>query len=129
MSHTFEGKKANIFYNAMFDRSDEVEFIDKETGAKVRIDVDDLLKFIEEEYEPYNKPVQYGEFVGLELTDFYCNGFFGRNYDLEGSVVIDNTHNSLTVRTTEGIVRTAYFEDGWQLRDMRSLIKEWSEDK
>lgn len=127
MSHTFEGKKANIFFDNGFDRSGEVEFIDKETGQKVKIDVDDLMRFIEEEYEPYNKPVQYSEFVGLEIANFYCNGFFGREYDLAGSVVIDNTHDSLTVRTTEGIVRTAYFNDGWET-EMRKLVKEWSED-
>ena len=38
-----------------------VEFIDNKTGQKVEIDFDDLIRFIEEEYKPYNKSVNYCE--------------------------------------------------------------------
>ncbi len=50
MAHTFHGKRANIFFNAQFDKRDHIEIIDKETGDTVKIDVDDLLNFLETEY-------------------------------------------------------------------------------
>lgn len=50
MAHTFHGKKANIFFNALLDKNDYVTIIDKVNGQKVEIDMDDLLEFINEEY-------------------------------------------------------------------------------
>jgi hypothetical protein len=69
------------------------------------------------------------EFVGLEIKDFYCNGFFGRRYDLDGSIIIDSGYNYITVRTKNGDIATAVFEEGWQLNEMRELIEGWTREK
>jgi hypothetical protein len=66
MSHTYQGKRANIFYNGLFDRRDYIEIIDKETGDEVKIDVDDILNFLEEEYYPHNKSNKV-EFKYMEI--------------------------------------------------------------
>lgn len=50
MAHTFHGKKANIHFNSMFDKDSYITIIDKITGQKIEIDVDDLLEFINQEY-------------------------------------------------------------------------------
>lgn len=63
--------------------------------------------------------------IGREIQDFYCNGFFGREYDNSGSRIIAEGHDWITIRTIDGVVRTAQFEEGWQLHDMQSLIDRW----
>lgn len=50
MAHTFQGKSVNIFFNALFDESDELTIIDKETGNKIKVDVSDILNFVAQEY-------------------------------------------------------------------------------
>jgi hypothetical protein len=65
------------------------------------------------------------EFVGLEIKDFYCNGFFGRRFDLEGSIIIDNGCDYITIRTPNGDVETAYFDGGWK-SEMREFVEEWT---
>jgi hypothetical protein len=69
--------------------------------------------------------IKHNEFVGTEITDFYCNGFFGRRYDLEGSIIISSGKDFITVRTLEGDVETAYFSDGWESQ-MRDFIQDWT---
>jgi hypothetical protein len=91
-------------------------------------------EYAEEVHEAINfllgkvNDVKPREFVGLEIKDFYCNGFFGRRYDLEGSIIIDNGYDYITVRTKDGDFATAFFDDGWK-SEMRYFVEEWTRDK
>lgn len=67
-----------------------------------------------------------GQFVGLELTDFYCKGFFGRRYDLAGSKITDSGTDYITILDKQGMSCTATFADGWQRREMVEQIEEWT---
>lgn len=48
--------------------------------------------------------------VGRIITNFYCNGYFGRNYDLEGSEIIAEGDEYLVIRKENGIVKTCNFQ-------------------
>jgi hypothetical protein len=91
-------------------------------------------KYPEEVYEAINfllskaSDIKPREFVGLEIKDFYCNGFFGRRYDLEGAIIIDSGFNYITVRTRDGDMATAVFDDGWE-SEMRDFVEEWTKTK
>jgi hypothetical protein len=39
--------------------------------------------------------------VGKKITDFYCNGFAGRRYDLAGSIIESEGKDWIVIRTTE----------------------------
>lgn len=87
--------------------------------------VEKLEKIIEELIKEKSR-VKYNEFVGIEIKDFFCNGFFGsREYDLEGAMIIENTDKILTVRKRNGQIAQANLE-GW---DMREHINEWTTEK
>lgn len=62
-------------------------------------------------------------YEGKEIRSFYCNGFFGRRYDLTGSVIVSNTWDSITIETPEGEVITADLT-GWEA-GMQELIEDW----
>lgn len=70
--------------------------------------------------------VQSGQFEGQVLTDFYCDGFFGRRYDLSGCIIIQSGTDFITIRDNDGEESTATFAEGWQRRDMAKLIEEWT---
>tara|TARA_R110002020_G_scaffold29265_13_gene92527 strand:+ start:23 stop:256 length:234 start_codon:yes stop_codon:yes gene_type:complete len=40
--------------------------------------------------------------IGLKITDFYCNGFAGRRYDLTDSIIEAEGRDWIVIRTTEG---------------------------
>jgi hypothetical protein len=40
--------------------------------------------------------------IGKELTDFYCNGFAGRRYDLEGSIIEAEGRDWIVIRPLDG---------------------------
>ena len=48
--------------------------------------------------------------VGRIITNFYCNGYFGRNYDLDGSEIIVEGDEYLVIRKENGIVKTCNFQ-------------------
>ncbi len=59
--------------------------------------------------------------IGRVITDFYCNGFFGRDYDLTGAVIIGEGDDWLVIRKTDG---TLAFTDfiGW---DKEEHLDKW----
>lgn len=58
------------------------------------------------------------------IKDFYCNGYFGRRYDLRGSQIIDESNYSITISVQEtGEVLTATFED---VETKEETKKEWT---
>jgi hypothetical protein len=68
--------------------------------------------------------VKYNEFIGMEIKDFYCNGFFDRDYSLEGSMIIENTDKLLTIRKPNGEILQADMGE-W---DMREHVEEWTKE-
>lgn len=85
---------------------------------------------IEQTHTDYKRMAQ--EFVGDELSDMYCNGFFGRIYDLDGAEITriyDSDYDDaivIEVRKEDGKYEYGYFDSHW--RDWESVyktIKEW----
>lgn len=70
--------------------------------------------------------VQRNDFVGRVITDSYCNGFFGSRYDLEGSIILENSMDYITIEDTNGNPHTVYVEDGWAKRELSSLLEQWT---
>jgi hypothetical protein len=48
--------------------------------------------------------------VGRIIHDGYCNGFFGRNYDLYDSVIIAEGDEYIVIRKKNGIVDFGNFQ-------------------
>jgi len=48
--------------------------------------------------------------IGRIITDSYCNGFFGRNYDLSGSEIIAEADEYIVIIKENGIVEFANFQ-------------------
>lgn len=103
-----------------FNSVSEVEqyFNDNQFDDEVHQAVEFLLQKVND--------VTDGQFEGKVITDFYCNGFFGRRYDLSGSVIVQSTSNSITIQDNDGLEWTATFSEGWQLREMAKTIREWT---
>jgi hypothetical protein len=71
-------------------------------------------------------PHYHNKFVGIIITDSFCNGFFGsRTFNLQGSEIIESGHDWITVLTTDGEQLTAEFEEDW-VYEMENYIREWS---
>lgn len=49
--------------------------------------------------------------IGKEITDFYCNGFFGRVYDMTGAIILAEGESWIVVRLDSGEVRFTSFQD------------------
>ncbi len=64
--------------------------------------------------------------IGLKITDFYCNGFFGRTYNLAGSTILHAGKDYLVIRTEEGYVTSAWFDNRYSFEDVRSFIEDWT---
>jgi hypothetical protein len=60
--------------------------------------------------------------IGRKILDFYCNGYFGREYDLASSKIEGEGYDWLVVRTYEGNVRVATFENPSEKQEM---IETW----
>lgn len=59
----------------------------------------------------------------MTIRNFYCNGFFGRRYDLENAEIIAESDYTITIRTEEGEVITAAFDDTETKKKMK---EEWT---
>jgi len=112
---TWKGREKMVFENI---EQIKTYFSEHQFQSEVHEAIDFLLERVND--------VQSGEFVGRTITDYYCNGFFGRRYDLTGSEIIENGNNFITIRDPDGADHTTYFSPGWQIRDMRTLIEEWT---
>jgi hypothetical protein len=67
--------------------------------------------------------VRRNEFQGLELKNYYCDGYFGsREYNMQDAIVIENTENLITARKRDGQIVQAHFDEG---EDVRVLVKSW----
>lgn len=69
--------------------------------------------------------IRHDEFVGLEIQDGYCEGFFGgQSFGYQGAIIVSSGKDFFTVRRTDGKLDTAYFDDGWE-DYMREAIYKW----
>lgn len=48
--------------------------------------------------------------VGRIITDGYCNGFFGRDYDFNGSEIIAEGEEYIVIRKPNGIIEFGNFQ-------------------
>jgi len=70
------------------------------------------------------------KFIGEQIISFYCNGFFGRRYDLTGSLILDvyetDGLKELKIRTKEHeIERTEFGYLPWSV--VLGYLKDWTE--
>jgi len=61
--------------------------------------------------------------TGKKIKDFYCNGFFGRNYDLTDARIEGEGDDWIVVRMTDGSVEIASFMDNGEKED---YIAKWT---
>lgn len=54
--------------------------------------------------------IKYMGNVGRIIENFYCNGFFGRDYDFSGAEIIAEGDEYLVIRKKNGIVQFANFQ-------------------
>lgn len=47
--------------------------------------------------------------IGRIITDFYCNGYFGRTYDLTGSEIIEEADEYIIIKKPNGVIDFANF--------------------
>jgi hypothetical protein len=60
--------------------------------------------------------------IGLKITDFYCNGFAGRRYDLADSIIEAEGEDWVVIRTTED--ESIHLDlKGW---DKQEYINNWT---
>lgn len=74
--------------------------------------------------------------IGREIRDFYCNGFAGGRYDLEGSRIEAETADYIVIRTKKGEpVMLSFFEDtqegeiGSNYANKQQIIDIWCSEK
>lgn len=48
--------------------------------------------------------------IGRTIQDFYCNGFFGRDYDLGGATIVGEGEEWLVVKKVDGMVVFGSFQ-------------------
>lgn len=72
--------------------------------------------------------------IGRIIKDYYCNGFAGRRYDLDGSVIEYEADDYIIIRTKQGEpILIGFFtyddgkiyKDGWHYKDKQKLIDAW----
>ena len=61
--------------------------------------------------------------IGKVIKDFYCNGFFGRRYDLENAIIEGEGKDWIVIRIETGDVEIANFNDEEQ---KNNYIKNWT---
>jgi len=60
--------------------------------------------------------------TGKTIKDSYCNGCFGRRYDLIGSIIEAEGYDWIVIRTNEGRPEFASFTDN---EDKEECISRW----
>ncbi|GAB6253626.1 hypothetical protein BCSAG_49440 [Bacillus cereus] len=65
-----------------------------------------------------------GRFLGKSIKNFYCNGYFGRRYDLEGSTIVDigDRHMMILLRSGERLM--THFDEEWD-EYTDKMVAEW----
>lgn len=61
--------------------------------------------------------------IGRIINDSYCNGFFGREYDLNGSTIIAEGDEWIIVRKENGYLEFGNFQ--YNIPEKQNLIDKW----
>lgn len=74
--------------------------------------------------------------VGRIITDFYCGGSFGRNYDLSGAIIIAEGKNWIVIRLEDGRLDSCFFQNfDWNRHENGDLsggicnLMDWDDDR
>ncbi len=60
--------------------------------------------------------------VGRIITDFYCGGFFGRDYDFAGSEIVAEDEAWIVIRKPNGLFEFGTFQSfDWNRKEDGSL--------
>lgn len=60
--------------------------------------------------------------VGRIITDFYCGGFFGRDYDFAGSEIVAEDEAWIVIRKPNGLFEFGSFQSfDWNRNEDESL--------
>jgi hypothetical protein len=67
--------------------------------------------------------------IGRIIADGFCNGKFGREYFLQGSVIEAEGADYVVIRDQEGVPHFGYFgDDSWPgVSGKQTAIDEWCE--
>ena len=68
------------------------------------------------------------ENVGKIITDFYCNGYFGRRYDLENAVIEAEGLGWIVIRIKD-LVPEPLFTSFYESEDKQYWIDQWTKEK
>ena len=49
--------------------------------------------------------------IGRVITDFYCGGFFGREYDLSGAVIVAEADEWIVIKKENGLFEFGSFQN------------------
>ncbi len=64
--------------------------------------------------------------IGRIITDFYCNGFFGREYDNNGARVEAEGYDWVVIRKSNNQVELGTFKDETQ---KESYLNNWTQNE
>ena len=76
--------------------------------------------------------------VGRIIKDFYCNGFFGREYDFSGATIVGEGEDWMVIRKEDGKIAFADFQAYRKVpgaiilvprTDKQEFIDSWCEEK
>jgi hypothetical protein len=60
--------------------------------------------------------------VGRIINDFYCGGFFGREYDLSGAVIVAEGDEWIVIKKENGLFELGTFQEwDWNRNEDGSL--------
>jgi hypothetical protein len=107
-------------------------------GNIPKSDYDDIIKNLEIARKLLNieEPVRFNEFEGLQIKDYFCDGFFGsREFQMEDAIILGNFVNKtsddkiqhiINARKTNGEIVTAIIDGQF---DVRGLVRDWITEK
>lgn len=74
--------------------------------------------------------------IGRIITDFYCDGHFGREYDMSRAEIIGEGDNYVVIRKESGVVAFASFQEfDWNRNEDGTLsggvsdVRDWSQEE
>ncbi|KEK23908.1 hypothetical protein [Bacillus gaemokensis] len=93
-------------------------------GSEDASRLDDLAKENEHLRNSLRRIKGRSSLIGKEIKNFYCNGYFGRRYDLECSIIMEVGIDHIKIRTTSGEFLVTSFDGDWD-EYTDKMIAEW----
>jgi hypothetical protein len=68
----------------------------------------------------------YDKFIGMEIKDFFCNGFFGSGeFGMDGAIIIDANSSRLTAKKDNGEIVHSWISD-YSFEMIEESVEEWT---